>query len=60
MSDQHPLRELKDRYGLLAPNAREMIQEGIERFASFEVVEEGLDWHACPDEHRDASQNLGI
>src|SRR5947199_8056901 len=60
MSDQHPLRELEDGYGLLTPDAREMIQEDVDGFSALEIVEEGLDRHPRPDEDRDPSQDLGI
>jgi hypothetical protein len=45
---------------LLAPYARELIEKLVERLAALQIVKQGLYWHACPNEHGRATENLGI
>jgi hypothetical protein len=45
---------------LLALNAREGMQEPVERVASFDEIEEGLDWYTGSSEARGAVHDLFV
>src|SRR5207302_2686292 len=60
MRFSHRAREFKSRNCLFASDRREAFEELIERIPGFEVVEERLDRHARPDEHRGPAENLGM
>ena len=48
---EHLLGELQDSDCLLAPDAREVVEELIQRVSVLQVLQEGLHGHARPDEH---------
>jgi len=60
MRFSHRAREFKSRDRLFARDRRKGFEKLVERIPGFEVVEERLDRHARPDEHRGPAENLGI
>ncbi len=45
---------------LLASDRREVVEKIRERVPAFDVVDERLHRHTRPDEHRSATENLGV
>src|ERR1044071_2444940 len=50
--------ERRDR--LVARHRREGVEKVLDRVACFEVVDERAHRHASPDEHRSATESLGV
>jgi hypothetical protein len=45
---------------LVTPDGGELVQELVERLATFEIVEQRLHWHARTDEDCRAPENLRV
>ena len=52
--------KVQNRHSLLSTYSWKMVQEGIERLASFQIVQQSLHRYPCPYEDRSAPENTGI
>jgi hypothetical protein len=47
-------------HGQLAADGWEILEENLQRVTGLQVLEKNPDWNARPDEHRGATEDLGV